>query len=231
MWYAFLKILCNFLPSHSLRKKYRDRCRYLQRYSSVRKQCKMGEGSYAGKGFHVTHKHTTVGKFCSIGKNVFLGTGQHPTHLLSTHPCLYRECHYGPNLKPEFRSQTAPTAPCVVGHDVWIGLNAIIMDGITVGSGAIVAAGAVVTRDVPPYAIVGGIPAKVIKYRFSPEIIEALLELRWWDLPWKPGRRCPLMISMHVFRNCARSGKSIPATELSCNLTTGAYIENDDAGF
>ena len=70
-----------------------------------------------------------------------------------------------------------------IGHDVWIGANALILPEVTIGDGAVIAAGAVVTRDVPPYAIVGGVPARVIRYRFSPEMIDAFLEIKWWDWP------------------------------------------------
>jgi acetyltransferase-like isoleucine patch superfamily enzyme len=70
-----------------------------------------------------------------------------------------------------------------IGNDVWIGYRAIIPVNVTIGDGAVIAAGAVVTKDVPPYAVVGGVPAKVIKYRFSPEVIERLMELRYWEMP------------------------------------------------
>ena len=73
--------------------------------------------------------------------------------------------------------------PITIGNDVWIGARAMVMDGVEVGDGAIVAANAVVTKDVPPYAIVGGVPAKVIRYRFAPEKIEALQLLQWWSWP------------------------------------------------
>jgi carbonic anhydrase/acetyltransferase-like protein (isoleucine patch superfamily) len=69
----------------------------------------------------------------------------------------------------------------IIGNDVWIGARAILIDGITVGDGAVIGAGAVVTKDVPPYAIVGGVPAKIIKYRFEPEVIEFLLASQWWN--------------------------------------------------
>ena len=86
---------------------------------------------------------------------------------------------------------TASTPPCHIGNDVWIGRNAVIKDGVTVGDGAIIGTSAVVTKDVPPYAIVVGVPARIIRYRFSPEIIEALLELRWWDLPLEKIQHLP----------------------------------------
>lgn len=69
-----------------------------------------------------------------------------------------------------------------IGNDVWIGSRALIMGGVTIGNGAVVGAGAVVTKDVPPYAIVGGVPTKIIRYRFSPDVIERLLDLNWWNM-------------------------------------------------
>ena len=76
-----------------------------------------------------------------------------------------------------------PTGDTVIGSDVWLTMRTFVRSGVTIGDGAIVASGAVVINDVPPYAIVGGNPAKVIRYRFTPEQIEALLEIRWWDWP------------------------------------------------
>lgn len=122
------------------------------------------------------YDHTTrldVGHFCSIAKEVlFLLRAEHPTHTASTFPIG----NFGIGME-ELQSR----GPIHVGHDVWIGRRAMIMSGVTIGNGAVIAAGAVVTRDVPPYAIVGGVPAKLIRFRFDEATIEALQALRWWD--------------------------------------------------
>lgn len=125
--------------------------------------------------------NATIGKFCSIAANVQIGLGNHPTAMVSTHPAFYS------NNQPIAKSFSAnnlfsPYKQTNIGHDVWIGTNAIILDGVSVGTGAIIAAGAVVTKDVEPYAIVGGVPAKIIRYRFEKEIINKLLQSQWWNL-------------------------------------------------
>jgi len=121
-----------------------------------------------------------IGSFCSIGPEVIIGgLGAHPTGFVSTHPIFYSTlCQSGvsfanENLFDELKNVT-------IGNDVWIGARALVLDGITIGDGAIIAAGAIVTKDVPPYAIVGGVPAKLIRYRFSEEVISTLLEWEWW---------------------------------------------------
>lgn len=119
-----------------------------------------------------------IGKFCSIARQVTIGPGDHDLAGVSTHPFRLSPAYGG------FVDTVVPLkqkAPPVIGNDVWIGMNAIVMRGVTVGDGAIVAANSVVTRDVPPYAIVGGSPAKLIRYRFPKEIITALVDVQWWD--------------------------------------------------
>lgn len=121
----------------------------------------------------------SVGAFCSVGPDVMIfGKADHPTHLASTYPFRTKL------LRPDAGNADAVTkGPVCIGNDVWIGARAIILSGVTIGDGAIVAAGAVVARDVPPYGIVAGNPARLIKHRFDPEVVAALLEIRWWDWP------------------------------------------------
>ena len=118
-----------------------------------------------------------MGKYCSIARQVTIGVKGHNYHWVTTSPIL-TSAFYG------FINQDLAEpnkADVVIGNDVWVGMNANIMRGVTIGDGAVIAADAVVTKDVPPYAIVGGNPARIIKYRFSPEIIAKLLEIKWWD--------------------------------------------------
>ncbi|MGY2291837.1 CatB-related O-acetyltransferase [Pseudomonas sp. SDO528_S397] len=118
---------------------------------------------------------SSIGRFCSIGHRVIIGQEKHthPTHWLSSHPFQYTNTAL---------SYHAKTDMAVVGHDVWIGHSAMILEGVNVGTGAVIATRALVVDDVPPYAIVAGVPAKVVRFRHPPEIIERLLASRWWDI-------------------------------------------------
>lgn len=124
-----------------------------------------------------------IGAFCSIGPQVLIGgLGIHPTKILSTNPIFYstkKQCGISFSKTNEFTE----LATTIIGNDVWIGARATILDGIIIGDGAIIAAGAMVTKNIPPYAIAGGVPAKIIKYRFNEEVINELLLWKWWDLP------------------------------------------------
>lgn len=127
-----------------------------------------------------------IGKFCSIGDNVKVLSATHPTRdFVSTSPVFYstaKQCltsFVDRNLFYEYRRVDG--FGCVIGNDVWIGSNAIILGGVTIGHGAIIAAGSLVNRDVPPYAIVGGMPAKIIRYRFEEQYRELLLTNPWWE--------------------------------------------------
>lgn len=146
-----------------------------------------------------------IGKFVSMAAGVGIGLGNHRIDSVTSYPF--------PTLRKWWPS--AGTAvdhvtrgDVVIGNDVWIGAGAFITSGVTVGDGAVIAGHAVVTKNVPPYAIVGGNPAKVLKYRFPPEIIERLLRLSWWDWPdQKVDRYLPLMFgeSIEAFLEAAEA--------------------------
>ncbi len=120
----------------------------------------------------------SVGQFCSVGPEVIIfSKADHPLDLPSTFPFRTLLADVGQNV------DAVTKGAVVIGNDVWIGARAMILSGVTVGHGAAIAAGAVVSSDVPDYAIVGGVPAKVISYRFSPDQIKALLAIAWWDWP------------------------------------------------
>ncbi len=139
----------------------------------------IGNYSYCGKNALI--QYSKIGNYCSIANEVIIGLGSHPIHLFSTSPVFYKKKN-PLNIKLvendyKFNEYKAIT----IGNDVWIGARVIVMDGVSIGDGAIIAAGAVVTKDIPAYAIVAGIPAKVIKYRFDPKAIKKLLNTKWWE--------------------------------------------------
>ena len=121
-----------------------------------------------------------IGKFCSIAANVNIGLGRHPLDRVSTHPAFYS---ISQPLALTFATIDSynPFERVFIGNDVWIGKGATIMDGVRIGNGAVIAAQAVVTADVEPYAIVAGVPAKIIRYRFDEEIRNALEQSKWWE--------------------------------------------------
>jgi virginiamycin A acetyltransferase len=120
----------------------------------------------------------TIGKFCSIARQTVIGVGNHDHKLVTTHPFIVSP-EFGGIIERRVHSDQKP-AP-IIGNDVWIGLNSIVMRGVTVGDGAVIAANSVVTRDVLPYTIVGGVPARYLKDRFPTDVCSKLQQIRWWD--------------------------------------------------
>jgi virginiamycin A acetyltransferase len=116
----------------------------------------------------------TIGKYCQLGADVAI----HATN----HPISYLTSYIGSNLFLGELRQFKEEKQITIGNDVWIGHNVIIVGNVTIGNGAILAAGSVITKDVPAFTIVGGVPAKIIKKRFSAEIMEEIEKLNWWDL-------------------------------------------------
>lgn len=117
-----------------------------------------------------------VGKYCSFAHGVkVIASGEHNYGAVANFP------FYAHFLSEGTEKDTYSKGEVRIGNDVWIGTRATILSGVKVGDGAVIAAGAVVTKDIPPYAIAGGVPANIIKYRFSKDVIGALLEIKWWD--------------------------------------------------
>lgn len=141
-------------------------------------EAEIGRFTYFASGSHVSK--AKFGSFCSVGPNLICGHGDHPTDFVSTSPLFFstgKQCGVSFSQEDLFVERKE----ILVGHDVWIGARVFIRDGVKIGNGAIIAAGSVVVKDVPDYAIVGGASAKVIRYRFPEEIIHQLLKLKWWD--------------------------------------------------
>ena len=150
---------------------------YLAKGVDIRKDVTIGAYSYCNRGTTI-FKGCKIGNYCSIGYNVHIGPPEHPLNFYSTSPNIYRFN----NIKDLCSWPMDDILnPVIIGNDVWIGSNAVVLQGCMVGDGAVIAAGSIVTHDVAPYTVVGGVPAKVIKERFSPQIKQLLLESHWWD--------------------------------------------------
>ena len=140
----------------------------------------IGKYSYIGRRTEIAY--TEIGHFCSIAGECHIGMGIHTLENISTSP-IFTEKHNGTGTSWCNNDTGTPYKKTIIGNDVWIGLRAMVLGGVNIGDGAVIAAGAIVTKDVPPYAIVAGVPARIIRYRFSPEIIKQLEYIKWWELP------------------------------------------------
>ena len=153
---------------------------------------KIGVGTYGTPYIYDWSQETilTIGNYCSIGGNVsILLGGEHQTDWVTTYPFsgLNQDMI---TLKKDNNSK----GDVFIGNDVWIGNNVTILSGVNIGNGAVIGAGSIVTKDIPDYAIVGGNPAKIIRYRFKSEQIKSLLEIAWWDWPIEEIKRKKLLI-------------------------------------
>lgn len=138
----------------------------------------MAKHSFCGYDCEILH--ADIGSFTSIANGVVIGGGRHPMEWVGMSPVFYEGRD---SVAAKFSKHSRePPRRVVIGHDVWIGHSAILLPGVSVGDGAVVGAGSVVTKVVPPYAIVGGNPARHIRYRFSDEIIRRLLVMQWWSM-------------------------------------------------
>ena len=141
----------------------------------------MGKHSFCGYDCEISN--CEIGSFTSIANGVIVGGGMHPMDWVGMSPVFYKGRD---SIKAKFSEfEREPVKTTFIGHDVWIGRNVLIKQGVRIGNGAVIGMGSVVTKDVPPYAIFGGNPAKLIRYRFSNDIIQRLLESKWWELDEK----------------------------------------------
>ena len=159
--------------------------------------CWVGRGTYGHETFGTTDLGLhikRIGRYCSINDRALIVAHNHTMDWVSMHPFLGEVCYAPAKEKllsavektgiPLLREKLEVKDELVeIGNDVWIGANAVILSGVHIGDGAVIGAGAIVTKDVEPYAIVGGVPARVIRYRFTREIIDAFLRIKWWDWP------------------------------------------------
>ena len=148
--------------------------------NSIVNRSKIESYTYLGKNSLI--QNSTIGKFCSIANDVLIGLGAHPIYNFSTSPIFYKKNNPLKIVLVDKDSQFQEYKPIVIGHDVWIGTRAIVLDGVSIGTGSIIAANSVVTKDVPPYAIVAGSPARIIRFRFDESKIKELLDSSWWEL-------------------------------------------------
>lgn len=149
----------------------------------------IGDHTFINEGSRIDPGTRSIGKYCSIAHNVKIGVGPHPVDFFTTSPAFY-EPQRG-FVKELLYDEYAARGYAEIGNDVFIASNAVVLAGVKIGSGAVIAAGSVVTKDVDPYLIVAGVPARPVRYRFSQEVIQKLLDLRWWDLP-------PEMVAQHA---------------------------------
>jgi len=166
-----LKIIASTPVKQSKSKVLRE---IFQKYHNI----EVGYGTYGGC-FNSSNinGNIKVGKYCSFAQNVYYFNANHPLDKITTHPIIYSpvfEC---------INTETIIRKHLIIENDVWVGCNAIILSSCNrIGNGAVIGAGSVVTKDIPDYAIVAGVPAKIIGYRFEKEMIEHLNKLKWWDM-------------------------------------------------
>ena len=177
----FSKLFFRLFRALTFRKgiycKYGAKCKFGS-HAYVDEETMLGSYNYVGR--YTTISASLIGNYCSIADNVTIGPGEHPLDEASTNCLLLINCGIPVNLIEK---------DVVIENDVWIGTNAVILRGVRIGTGAVIAANAVVTKDVPEYAIVAGVPARILRYRIEKNDAVKLLDSKWWELPPKEAKK------------------------------------------
>ena len=156
------------------------------KYCEVGARTKVAESRFGDFSYVVNDSeiiYTDVGKFCSIAAHTRINPGNHPVDRVAMNHFTYRSSAYGLGDDDPAFFDWRRASRCTLGHDVWIGHGVVVLPGVSLGNGAVAGAGAIVTKDVPAFAIVVGNPARLLRYRFAPEVIETLGRIGWWDWP------------------------------------------------
>lgn len=216
-----------YLYGKFFKKVLRGKC---VRNSKVHPSAKIGSGSefinssigrYSYIGFDANVVNCTIGQFCSIANGFTAGSAEHPTDWASTSPVFENVRHSGPT-KRFARIDLPESKRTCIGNDVWIGAHVIIKQGVRVGNGAVIGSGAVLTKDVPAYAIAGGVPAKIIRYRFDEATIKALEASKWWDLSDEELKKVSAMI-----KNPTAFAEAVLSLKQSSTSNGGGYNLNN----